>query len=65
MWFELRLVSCDFKNINLRVASSFFATCKVILPFAILFCELEIKLRVASCYFGVASCFLRVANLMK
>ena len=42
----LRVVSCNFKKINLRGASSFLRVVN-------LFCELEIKLRVASCFLGV------------
>ena len=38
-------------------------SCKEILRVANLFCELEIKLRVASCFMQVASYFLRVASL--
>ena len=58
--FELRVASCNFRKINLRVVSSF-------LRIANLFCELEIKLRVVSCFLRVASwrfkeILLRVAS---
>ena len=59
MWFcnlqaatcELRVASYDFKKIK-------FTSCKVIVQLENLFCELKIKVR-------VASCFLRVAILRK
>ena len=40
-------MSCEF----------LFTSCKVILRVVDLFCKLEIKLRVASCFLQVPSCF--------
>ena len=58
MSYELWDATCEF----------LFTSCKAILWVANLFCELEIKLRVASCKFKetilrVASCALWVKNL--
>ena len=55
---QLRVAICDFKKINVRVASSFIRV-------ANLFCQLEIKSWVVSCFLRGASCFLWVANLNK
>ena len=66
----MQVVSCDFKKINLRVASSFLRVANI-------FCGLEIKLRVASYFLQVtsykfkeiilrvASCALWAENLKK
>ena len=62
---ELRVVSCDFKKINFKSCEFLFTRSKVILRVANLFGELEMKLRVASYFLRVASCFVQVANLRK
>ena len=55
--YEL-VVSFDFKKFT--SCEFLFTSWKAILRVGNLFCELEIKLWVASCFLQVASCFFRV-----
>ena len=56
--YELRIKSSDLKKRKFTSCRFLFTSCKVILRDANLFYELEIKLRVGSCFLRIAICFL-------
>ena len=62
---KLCVTSCDLKKNKFRSCEFLFMSSKVILRVANLFCEFEMKSRVASCFLRVPSCFLRVVSLRK
>ena len=74
---ELRVAICDFKKKNFTSCEFLYMSFKVILWVAHLFCYLDMKLWVASCFlrdasykfkeiiFRVESCVLRVESLRR